>query len=178
MVETLCNIPRSLRIFQASMAAWNADCGRCVHYVVVLRSLEPVSRTVECGRSVVQWNVARGYAINFRDLGSTEMKDRAMLSSLNFVKSWMTTGFTGHSRRTLAGFVRHCESTNMQSFWLQDAVKCRPCDQLVKTGEEELYLRCSAVLGSPSGLPELAGVDEYRSSMCHQCYAKWMLRRL
>ena len=32
----------------------------------------------------------------------------------------------------------------------------------------ELYARCATVLGSTSGLPELPGVDEYRSSVCDQ----------
>ena len=113
---------------------------------------------------MLQWD----YVIDFRDLGSTELNDGAMLTSLNFVRIWMTTGFAGHSRRTLAGFIRHCESTDMQAFRLQDAIRCRPWDQLVKTGKEELYARCATVLGSTSGLPELPGVDEYRSSVCDQ----------
>ena len=56
----------------------------------------------------------------------------------------------------------------MQTSRLQDAVKCRPWEQLVKTGEEDMYLRCSAVLGSSFRLPALPGVEDYRSSVCEQ----------
>ena len=108
------------------------------------------------------------YVVKFRDMGATEMNDGAMLSSLNFVRIWMTTGFIRHSRRMLAGFVRPCESTDMQTSRLQDAVKCRPWEQLVKTGEEDMYLRCSAALGSSIRLPALPGVDDCRSSVCEQ----------
>ena len=39
------------------------------------------------------------YQADFIDVGNTALDEGVMLSSLNFVGSWMATGFSGHSRR-------------------------------------------------------------------------------
>ena len=80
----------------------------------------------------------------------------------------MATGFSGHSRRSMVGFVRHCSSTDMQVSRLSDDVRAIPWDQLVKRGVNDLFGRCVTVLESTGGLPSRPAVDEYRSTVCDQ----------
>ena len=108
------------------------------------------------------------YQTDFRDVGITALDEGVMLSSLHFVRSWMTTGFVGQSRQTMTGFTRHCQTTDMHNLRLQDSVRGVPWEQLQKVSVEELYSQCSVVLGSDSGLPEMPAVDEYRSAVCEQ----------
>ena len=108
------------------------------------------------------------YRTDFRDLGVTVIDDGVMLSSLNLVRSWMSSGFVGQSRCSMTGFTRHCQTTDMQTSRLQDESHCVPWEQLLKVGINDLYDRCSVALGSSSGLPEVPVVDEYRSTVCEQ----------
>ena len=108
------------------------------------------------------------YRADFYDVGSTVLEKGIMLSSLHLVRSWMATGFGGHSRLSMIGFVRHCSSTDMQASRLNDDVRAIPWDQLVKRGVDELFGRCIAVLESTGGLPSLLVVDEYKSTVCDQ----------
>ena len=55
------------------------------------------------------------YRADFYDVGSTVLEKGIMLSSLHLVRSWMATGFGGHSRLSMIGFVRHCSSADMQA---------------------------------------------------------------
>ena len=71
------------------------------------------------------------YTANFHDVGNTALDGGIMLSSLNLVRSWMATGFGGHSRRSMIGFVRQCSTTDMQISRLTDDVLAIPWDQLV-----------------------------------------------
>ena len=108
------------------------------------------------------------YRVDFHDVGNTVLEKGIMLSSLHLVRSWMATGFSGHSRLSMIGFVRHCSNTDMQSSRLDDAVRGIPWDQLVKRGVDELFERCVGVLESAGGLPSRPAVDDYRSTVCDQ----------
>ena len=108
------------------------------------------------------------YRADFHDVGNTLLEKGIMLSSLHLVRSWMATGFSGHSRLSMIGFVRHCSNTDMQSSRLDDAVRGIPWDQLVKRGVDELFERCIGVLESTGGLPPRPAVDTYRSAVCDQ----------
>ena len=108
------------------------------------------------------------YVANFQDVGNTALSDGIMLSSLHIVRSWMSSGFSGHSRRSMIGFVRHCNNTDMQVSRLSDVARAIPWDQLVKRGIDELLDRCLGVLESTGGLPARPVVDNYRSIVCDQ----------
>ena len=108
------------------------------------------------------------YRIDFCDVGSTVLEKGIMLSSLHLVRSWMSSGFVGHSRLSMIGFVRHCNSTDMQASRLNDSVRSIPWDQLVKRDADELLSRSIAVLESTGGLPSRPVVDDYRSAVCDQ----------
>ena len=69
------------------------------------------------------------YAADFQDVGDTALDDGIMLSSLNIIRSWMSSGFGGHSRRSMIGFVRHCSTTDMQVSRLTDEGRAIPWDQ-------------------------------------------------
>ena len=112
------------------------------------------------------------YEADFHDVESTAQDKGVMLSGLNFVQSWMATGFSGHSRRSMIGFVRHCSSTDMQVSRLSDDVRAIAWDQLVRRGVDELFGRCVTVLESTAGLPSQPAVDEYMSTVCDQL--RWM----
>ena len=88
------------------------------------------------------------YTAKFHDAGNTAIDGGIMLSSLNLVRSWMATGFGGHSRRSIIGFVRHCSTTDMQNSRLSDDVMAIPWDQLVKRGIDESFGRFLTVLES------------------------------
>ena len=105
---------------------------------------------------------------DFMDVRSTALDEGVMLSSLNFVRNWMATGFSGHSRRSMVGFVRHCSSTDMQVSRLSDDIRAILWDQLVKRGVDDVYGRFVTVSESTRGLPFRLAVDEYRSSVCDQ----------
>ena len=108
------------------------------------------------------------YQTDFIDVGSTALDERVMLSSLSFVRCWMATGFSGHSRRSRVGFVRHCSSTDMQVSRLSDDIRAIQWDQLVKRGVGDLYGRCVTVLESTGGLPFCPTVDDYRPTIYNQ----------
>ena len=111
------------------------------------------------------------YTANFLDVGNTALDGGIMLSSLNLVRSWMATGFGGHSRRSMIGFVRHCSTTDMQISRLTDDAMAIPWDQLVKRGIDESFGRCLTVLESTGGLPSRPVIDEYMSTVCNQLRA-------
>ena len=104
--------------------------------------------------------------VNFEDVGHTTLEEGVMLSSLHNVRSWMSAGFIGHSQQTMAGFVKHCGTTDMQVSRLQNPVRALPWDQLVKRCVEEVYNWCLVVLDSAGGLPVRPVIDEYRSMVC------------
>ena len=108
------------------------------------------------------------YAAGFQDVGGSALDDSIMLSSLNIIRSWMSSGFGGHSLRSMIGFVRHCSTTDMQVSRLTDEGKAIPWDQLVKRGIDELLGRCVTVLESTGGLPSCPAIDDYMSAVCNQ----------
>ena len=108
------------------------------------------------------------YAADFQDVGDTALDDSIMLSSLNIIRSWMSSGFGGHSRRSMIGFVRHCSTTDMQVSRLTDEGRANPWDQLVKRGVDESLGRCVTVLETTGGLPTRPVIDDYVSDVCNQ----------
>ena len=68
----------------------------------------------------------------------------------------------------MAGFVRHCSSTDIQTSRIQVVSRSVPWDQMVKRGVEEEYARCVAAWESTSGLPSRPVVDGYQSVVCEQ----------
>ena len=108
------------------------------------------------------------YAADFQDVGGTALNDSIMLSSLNIIRSWMSSGFGGHSRRSMIGFVRHCSTTDMQVSRLTDEGRAIPWDQLVKRGIDESLGRCVTVLETTGGLPTRPAIDDYVSAVCNQ----------
>ena len=108
------------------------------------------------------------YAADFQDVGDTALDDGIMLSSLNIIRSWMSSGFGGHSRRSMIGFVRHCSTTDMQVSRFTDESRAIPWDQLVKRGVDESLGRCVTVLETTGGLPTRPVIDDYVSAVCNQ----------
>ena len=108
------------------------------------------------------------YVADFLDVGVTALSQGQLLSSMNLVRSWTSAGVVGGARKLMAGFLRHCETTDMQVSRLTDPERGRPWDQLLKVGVEDVLSRCYQVFNE--GTVESAGisVDDYRSAVCAQ----------
>ena len=84
---------------------------------------------------------------------------------MTFVQSWLSENFVGRERRSVAGLLRHCESTDLQVSRLGDAEQCHPWEQLLKKGtvrnpNSERML--SGEVPRASAISE----DSYCSSVC------------
>ena len=117
---------------------------------------------------VISAAVRSDYVPDFVDCGSTALTEGQHLSCLNFVRSWAVRGVAGGARKLMSGFLRHCETTDMQVSRLMDSVRCRPWDQLLKVGLEETLARCNRFLQSGTDATEPLSVDGYRSAVCAQ----------
>ena len=108
------------------------------------------------------------YVADFLDVGVTALSQGQLLSSMNLVRSWTSAGVVGGARKLMAGFLRHCETTDMQVSRLTDPERGRPWDQLLKVGVEDVLSRCYRVFNE--GTVESAGisVDDYPSAVCAQ----------
>ena len=108
------------------------------------------------------------YVADFLDVGVTALSQGPLLSSMNLVRNWTNAGVVGGARKLMAGFLRHCETTDMQVSRLTDTERGRPWDQLLKVGVEDVLSRCYQVFNE--GTVESAGisVDDYRSAVCAQ----------
>ena len=108
------------------------------------------------------------YICDFVDTGSCALTTGQHLSCLNLVRSWASCGVFGGARRLMSGFLRHCETTDLQVSRLTDRERCRPWDQLLKVGLGETLSRCSRILQGNVDLVEPFSLDTYRSSVCAQ----------
>ena len=68
----------------------------------------------------------------------------------------------------MTGFLRHCETTDMQVSRLMDPERGRPWDQLLKVGVDEVLSRCYRVIHEGTVESPGISVDDYRSAMCAQ----------
>ena len=68
----------------------------------------------------------------------------------------------------MTGFLRNCETTNMQVSRLMDPERGRTWDQLLKVGVEEVLSRCYRVFHEGTVESPGISVDDYRSAVCAQ----------
>ena len=78
------------------------------------RELCSVMQVVFCGM------LTGPYSVDYLVVGSTPLSEGLMLPSLHVVRNWLCSGYVGQSRQAIAGFLRYCNSTNMQTSGLQD----------------------------------------------------------
>ena len=91
-----------------------------------------------------------------------------MVSTLNFVRSWMSYNFIGRFRQSMSVFLRHCESTDMQVSRLHNLERCRPWDQLLKKGLTETHDLCVRMLSGETMEVSAITLDGYQLSICLQ----------
>ena len=108
------------------------------------------------------------YKVDFLDCGSTAVTELEMVSSLNFVRSWVSSNFVGRNRPSLSGLLRHCESTDMQVSRLHNLERCRPWDQVLKKGLNDTHDLCGRMLSGETMEVSTITIDGYRSSVCLQ----------
>ena len=108
------------------------------------------------------------YRVNFSDLGRSDLRRGDMPSSLNFVRSWMTSGFNGRLKNLLTGIIRHGALTDLQVSRLDDAERCHPWDQILKKGLVDINRECDRVLAGGANEQEVMTIDVYRSAVCAQ----------
>ena len=85
-------------------------------------------------------------------------------SSLQFVRRWLAKSFSGHTRQTLTGLLRVCETSDIHVTRLSDVARCRLWDQLMKSGLGEPLARDNAT----SVIRTTVRVDDYRSNVLAQ----------
>ena len=108
------------------------------------------------------------YEITFWDQGATVLSEMEAVSSFNFVRGWLSRGFSGRDRRLMSGLLCHCESTDLQVSRLHDLERCHTWDQLLKKGLAETHNVCERMLSGEPPPVVTAHVDEYRSNVCAQ----------
>ena len=111
------------------------------------------------------FSMVGNYEPDFVDEVDIAMPMDTLRSSLHFVRSWFASSFAGHSRRTLPGLLRVCETSDMQVSRLSDESRSRPWDHLLKTGLGEALSRSNTVLSNELVGPSTTHVDDYRSSV-------------
>ena len=72
---------------------------------------------------------------DFPGSGATVLSELKVWSSLNFARSWLSKNFVGRDCRSVAGLLRHCESSDLQVSRLGDADRCHPGEQLLTSLE-------------------------------------------
>ena len=109
------------------------------------------------------------YVADFLDVGVTALSQGQLLTveHESFAKL-DSAGVVGGARELMTGFLRHCETTDMQVSRLMDPERGRRWDQLLKVGIEDVLSRCYRVFNE--GTVESTGisVDDYRSAVCAQ----------
>ena len=106
------------------------------------------------------------YRVDFLDVGAIVLSELEMVSSLNFVRSWMSSTFIGRTRQSISGLLRHCESTDMQVSRLHNSERCRPWNELLKEGLT--HDLCGRMLSGETMEVSAITLDCYRSSICLQ----------
>ena len=94
---------------------------------------------------VICFSARSQYVTDFLEVGVTALSQGQLLSSMNLVRSWTSAGVVGGVRKLMTGFLRHCETTDMQVSRLMNHERGRPWDQILKVGVEEVLSRCYCV---------------------------------
>ena len=105
------------------------------------------------------------YEVNFLDAGATVLSELEMVSSMNFVRSWMSSNLVSRTRQSMSALLRLCESTDMQVARLHNSERCGMWDQLLKKGLTETYNLCERMLSKETRQVSAITIDGYRSSV-------------
>ena len=108
------------------------------------------------------------YRADFVDDVGGALDPDELASSVHFVRSWFSESFVGKSRRQLRGLLRVIETTDMQVSRLNDSVRAKPWDQLLKVGLDQTLSLCVSVLDNGPDTAVVPVVDEYRSTVLAQ----------
>ena len=108
------------------------------------------------------------YLADFVDDVGGALDPDELASSVHFVRSWFSQSFVGKSRRQLRGLLRVIETTDMQVSRLNDSVRAKPWDQLLKVGLDQTLSLCVSVLDNGPDTAVVPVVDEYRSTVLAQ----------
>ena len=108
------------------------------------------------------------YRADFVDDVGGALDPDELASSVHFVRSWFSQSFVGKSRRQLRGLLRVIETTDMQVSRLNDSVRAKPWDQLLKVGLDQTLSLCVSMLDNGPDTAVVPVVDEYRSTVLAQ----------
>ena len=108
------------------------------------------------------------YQADFVDDVGGALGPDELASSVHCVRSWLSQSFAGKSRRDLRGLLRVIESTDMQVSRLNDSVRAKPWDQLLKVGLDQTLSLCVSMLDNGPDTAVVPVVDEYRSTVLAQ----------
>ena len=108
------------------------------------------------------------YRADFVDDVGGALDPDELASSVHFVRSWFSQSFVGKSRRQLRGLLRVIETTDMQVSRLNDSVRAKRWDQLLKVGLDQTLSLCVSMLDNGPDTAVVPVVDEYRSTVLAQ----------
>ena len=111
-------------------------------------------------------NVNGTYVPDFIDEVDVAMPADTLRSSLHLVRSWLRHSYAGHTRQTVTGLLRVCETSDMQVSGL--ANDARPWDQLLKSGLGEALSLGNSVLSNALVTTPTVPIDDYHSSVLAQ----------
>ena len=86
--------------------------------------------------------IVSAYRTDFADSVSGALDPDELSSSLHLVRSWFGHSFIGKSRCDLRGLLQIAETTDMQVSRLNDSVRAKPWDQLLKVGLDQTLFAC------------------------------------
>ena len=84
------------------------------------------------------------------------------------MRNWLRNSYAGHTRQTVTGLLRVCETSDMQVSRLSNDARSRPWDQLLKAGLGEALSLGNAVLTNELVTLPTVPIDDYRSSVLVQ----------
>ena len=124
-----------------------------------------LERVFHFGVAATYWNC---YNSDFEVVATDALPDDLQLSSVHFVRSWLSVSFRGYTKSMLTGLMRHCESTDMQVSRLTDKDRAEPWDQSLRVGLNDVLARGLEALQSTNDARPSTSVDSYRSAVCEQ----------
>ena len=108
-------------------------------------------------------NVNGTYVPDFIDEVDVAIPVDTLRSSLHLVRSWLRHSYAGHTRQTVTGLLRVCETSDMQVSRLANDARSRPWDQLLKSGLGEALSLGNSVLTNALVTTPTVPIDDYRS---------------
>ena len=108
------------------------------------------------------------YRADFVDDVGGALDPDELASSVYFVRSWFSQSFVGKSRRQLRGLLRVIETTDMQVSRLNDSVRAKPWEKLLKVRLDQTLSLCVSMLDNGPDTAVVPVVDEYRSTVLAQ----------